>query len=75
VGGHPLIDFKCWSEIAEQIDSLVRDSPPQTHDTTRPNLLAYVEYSLKSSRGDDVLRDAEERRARLALEERVGVRR
>jgi hypothetical protein len=70
VDGHPLIDFKHCSEIAEQIDSLVQYSPPRTRDTTRPDLLAYVEYSLKFSRGDDVLRDAEERSARLADEER-----
>jgi hypothetical protein len=71
VGGHPLIDFKYCSEIAEQIDSLVQYSPPRTRDTTRPDLLAYVEYSLKSSRSDDVLRNAEERSARLAEEERL----
>jgi hypothetical protein len=71
VDGHPLIDFKYCSEIARQIDSLVQYSPPLTRKTTRPDLLAYVEYSLKSRRGDDVLRNAEERSARLAEEERV----
>jgi len=71
VDGHPLIDFKYCSEIARQIDSLVQYSPPRTRKTTRPDLLAYVEYSLKSRRGDDVLRNAEERSARLAEEERV----
>jgi hypothetical protein len=71
VNGHPLIDFKHCSEIAEQIDSLVRYSPPDTRHTTRPDLLAYVEYSLKSSQSDDVLRDAEKRSARLADEERA----
>jgi len=71
VDGHPLIDFKYCSEIAEQIDSLVQYSPPRTHNTMRPDLLAYVEYSLKSSRSDDVLRNAENRSARLAEEERV----
>ena len=69
--GHPLIDFKCCSKIAEQIDSLVQYSPPRTRKATQPDLLAYVEYSLKSRRGDDVLRDAEERSARLAEEERA----
>jgi hypothetical protein len=68
VAGHPLIDFKHCSEIAEQIDSLVQYSPPR--HITRPDVLAYVEYSLKSGRSDDVLRDAEERSARLADEER-----
>jgi hypothetical protein len=71
VDGHPLIDFKHCSKIAEQIDSLVQYSPTRTRDTMRPDLLAYVEYSLKSCRGDDVLRDAEERSAHLASEERV----
>ncbi|KAF8497030.1 ras guanine nucleotide exchange factor domain-containing protein [Russula emetica] len=71
VDGHPLIDFKQCSKIAEQIDSLVQYSPPRTHHTTRPDLLAYVEYSLKCSRSNAVLRNAEERSARLAEEERV----
>ena len=71
VDGHPLIDFKYCSKIAEQIDSLVQYSPPHTRHTTPSDLLAYVEYSLKSSRSDDVLRNAEERSARLADEERV----
>jgi len=68
VDGHPLIDFKLCSEIAEQIESLIQYSPPRTRHT-RPDVLAYVEYGLKSSRGDDVLRNAEERSARLAGEE------
>jgi len=71
VDEHPLIDFKRCSMLAEQIDSIVQYSPPRAHQTTRPDVLAYVEYSLKSRRGDNVLRDAEERSARLADEERV----
>jgi hypothetical protein len=71
VDGHHLIDFKYCSKIAEQIDSLVQYSPPRTHHTTRPDLLAYVEYSLKSCRSDDVLRNAEKRSARLANQEQV----
>ena len=71
VDGHPLIDFKCCSKIAEQIDSLVQYSPPCTRHTTRPDLLTYVEYSLKSCRSEDALRHAEERSARLAEEERL----
>jgi hypothetical protein len=71
VDGHHLIDFKYCSKIAEQIDSLVQYSPPRPHHTTRPDLLAYVEYSLDSCRGNDVLRDAEKRSARLADQERV----
>ncbi|KAF8496691.1 ras guanine nucleotide exchange factor domain-containing protein [Russula emetica] len=71
VDGHPLIDFKQCSKIAEQIDTLVQYAPPRTRHTTRPDLLAYVEYSLKCSRSNAVLRNAEERSARLADEERV----
>jgi hypothetical protein len=58
--GHHLIDFKQCSEVAEQIDSLVQYSPPSTHDTTRSDVLANVEYSLKSRSGDDTLRVAQE---------------
>ena len=57
--------------MAEQIDTLVQYSPPRLHRITRPDLLAYVEYSLRSRCGDDVLRSAEERSARLADEERA----
>jgi hypothetical protein len=53
---HPLIDFKHCSKITEQIGSVVQNSPARTRDTMRPDLLAYAEYSLKSCRGDDVLR-------------------
>ena len=70
MAGHPLIDFKYCSEIAEQIDTLVQYSPRHTRQITRPDVLAYVEYSLKTSRSDD-LRNVEERSARLADEERV----
>jgi hypothetical protein len=71
VDGHPLIDFKHCSKIAERIDTLVQYSPPRTRQTTRTDVLAYVEYSLKSSHRGAVLRDAEERGARLADEERA----
>lgn len=66
--GHPLIDFKQCGEVAEQIEALVQYSP-RTHSTTRPDVLAYVEYSLKSSNGDDARRAAEGRSANLAIEE------
>ena len=56
--------------MAEQIDALVQYSPPGTGHITRPDVLAYVEYGLESSCGDDVLRSVEERSARLADEER-----
>ena len=64
--GHHLVDFKQSSKVAEQIDSLVQYSPPRTHDTTRPDVLAYVEYSLKSRSGDDILRVVQERSSYLA---------
>jgi hypothetical protein len=70
VDGHPLIDFKQCSEIAEQIKSLVQYSPSRTHHTAQPDVLAYVEYSLKSNSGDDAVRAAEERSANLVVEER-----
>ena len=66
--GHPLIDFKQCSEVAEQIEVLVQYSPC-TPDTARPDVLAYVEYSLKSSDGGDTQRSAEERSVDLAIEE------
>jgi len=73
VDGHPLIDFKQCSEVAEQIEALVRYSP-RTPNTTRPDVLAYVEYSLESSNNDDARRAAEERSADLASEEETLLR-
>jgi uncharacterized protein YfaP (DUF2135 family) len=70
VDGHPLIDFKQCSKVAEQIDALVQYSPPPTRSTTRQNVLVYVEYNLKSRYGDDVMRVAKERSAKLAVEEK-----
>ncbi|KAI0295804.1 hypothetical protein BC826DRAFT_272338 [Russula brevipes] len=69
VDGRPLIDFKVCSELAEQINTLVQFSPPSVRDAARPDVLAYVEYSLESSTGDEILRDAEARSAELAAEE------
>jgi len=66
VDEHPLIDFKQFSKVAEQIDTLVQYSPPRVHNTTRPEVLAYVEYSLKSCSGDNPLRVAKERSSNLA---------
>lgn len=67
--GHPLVDFKQCSKVAEEIEALVQYSPPRTRDATRPDVLAYVEYSLKSSNGGEVVRAAKERSAELAREE------
>jgi hypothetical protein len=69
VDGHFLIDFKQCSQVAEQIESLVQYSPPRTRNTTRPDVLAYVESSLKSRSGDDTVRAVEKRSANLAGEE------
>ena len=70
VNGQPLIDFKHCSTVAEQIEALVQYSPLRTRNTTRADVLAHVESSLKSSNGDIVIRAAEERSAKLAAEER-----
>ena len=70
VDGRPLIDFKRCIELAEQIDSLARYTPPSVRIATRPEVLAYVEYSLKSCVSEHVLCNAEARSARLVREER-----
>jgi hypothetical protein len=70
VDGHYLIDFQQCSKVAEQIEALVQYSPPRTRNTTRPDVLEYVEYSLKSSNGDNVMHAINERSAKLAGEER-----
>jgi hypothetical protein len=47
VDGHPLIDFKLLSELAEQVNTIVQYTPPRIEP--RQDVLAYAEYSLKSS--------------------------
>src|SRR5712691_2399551 len=69
--GHPLIDFKQCVLLAEQVDSLVQYSPPRVRNSTRPEVLSYVEYSLKSCVNNDVLREAEARSSKLVVEERA----
>jgi hypothetical protein len=69
VDGHLLIDFKLCIKLAEQIDSLVRYSPPRVRPP--PNVLSYVEFSLKSCASDDALRIVEARSARLVKEEQA----
>jgi len=69
--GHPLIDFKQCVLLAEQIDSLAQYSPPRIRNAPRPEVSSYVEYSLKSSVGNDVLRDLEARKSKLVVEERA----
>jgi hypothetical protein len=72
VDGRPLVDFKKCTSLAEQIDSLVRYSPPRAPPS--PDVLSYVEFSLRScvGVGDNVLRDAAEaRHARLVNDEQA----
>jgi len=69
--GHPLIDFKQCVLLAEQIDSLAQYTPSRMPNPTRPEVSSYVEYSLKSSVGSDVLRDLEARSSKLVVEERA----
>ncbi|KAI9457793.1 hypothetical protein BJY52DRAFT_1223704 [Lactarius psammicola] len=56
VNGHSLIDFKLLGELAEQVDSIVQYTPPRIEHATRQDVLAYIEYNLKSgypSNSDD----------------------
>ena len=71
VDGHPLIVFKQFSELAEQVDSIVQYTPPRIEHATRQDVLAYTEYSLKSIASVDTSHDSTEAlSAKLALEER-----
>jgi RasGEF domain len=67
VDGHPLIYFKQCTRLAEQINSLVGYSPPRARPP--PDVLSYVEFSLMSCVGDDVLRHVEARSTKLVHEE------
>lgn len=71
VDGHPLIDFKQCSRLAEQIDSLVQYSPPRIRHTMRQEVLEYVEYSLKSRASEDTRSTVERLGAKLAGDERT----
>ena len=69
--GHPLIDFKQFSELAEQVDSIVQYTPPHIEHATHQDVLEYVEYSLQSSTiGYASRASMEALGAKLALEER-----
>jgi len=66
-----LIDYKQFSKLAEQVDSIVQYTPPHIEHATRQDVLEYVEYSLRSSTsGDTSHASTEARGAKLALEER-----
>ncbi|KAI0003230.1 hypothetical protein BJV74DRAFT_881692 [Russula compacta] len=71
VDGHPLIDFKQCSMLAEQIDSLVQYSPPRFRHTMRQGVLEYVEYSLKSRDSENTRSSVERRAVELADVERT----
>ncbi|KAI0303378.1 hypothetical protein B0F90DRAFT_1816199 [Multifurca ochricompacta] len=73
VDGHPLIDFKHCSELAEQIDSVTQYTSPRIDHTTRQDVLAYVEYSLKSNTIDEAAIKAQiaTLSAKLAKEEQL----
>jgi hypothetical protein len=55
VNGHSLIDFKVFSELADQVDAIVQYTAPPTENVTRQDVLAYVEWSLESSPSGDSL--------------------
>ena len=70
VDGHPLIDFKLFSELAEQVDTIVQYTPPRIEHATRQDVLAYLEYCLESSAtGDNSHVSMNDLSAKLALEE------
>ena len=71
VDGRPLIDFKQFSDLAEQVDLIVQYTPPRIERATRQDVLAYIEYSLKLIASVDTPHDSTEAlSAKLALEER-----
>ena len=55
VDGHILVDFKLFGELADQVNELDQCTPPRIEHTTRQDVLAHVEYSLKSNMKDDTL--------------------
>ena len=70
VDGHPLVDFKLLGELADQVDEIVQYTPPRIEHTTRQDVLAHVEYSLKSHLKDDTLTPSiDDLSAKRALEE------
>ena len=70
VDGHPLVDFKLFSELADQVNELDQYTPPRIEHTTRQDVLAHVEYSLKSHMKDDTLTPSiNDLSAKRALEE------
>jgi negative regulator of sigma E activity len=70
VDGHPLIDFKVFSELADQVDAIVQYTAPPIENVTRQDVLAYVEWSLKSSpSGENLQTSMNDLSAKRAQEE------
>ena len=70
VDGRPMVDFKQFSELADQVNEIAQYTSPRTEHVTRPDVLAYVEYSLKSNMKDDTLTPSiNDLGAKRALEE------
>jgi hypothetical protein len=69
VDGHPLVDFKLFSELADQVNEIVQYTPPRI-EHARQDVLAHVEFSLRSNIKDENL-DASMKAlgAKRALEE------
>ena len=55
VDGHILVDFKLFGELADQVNEIVQYTPPRIDLASRQDLLAHIEYSLKSHMFDDTL--------------------
>ena len=70
MGGLHLVDFKLFAELADQVNEIVQYTPPHIEHTTRQDVLAHVEYSLKSHITDDTLTPSiNDLSAKRALEE------
>ena len=55
VDGHHLVDFKLFGELAEQVNDIVQYTPPRIEHATHQDVLAHVEYTLKSHVKDDTV--------------------
>ena len=65
VDGHHLVDFKLFGELAERVNDIVQYTPPRVEHATHPDVLAYVEYSIKLRAQDDTsINDLSARRIR-----------
>ena len=70
VDGHTFVDFKLFSELAEQVNDIVQYTPPLIKHATHQDVLAHVEYILRSHIKDDTLTPSiDELSAKRELEE------